>query len=145
MFNVYTFEKKIKENEDSKNEEDKHKRVMSTHRKIRDVLSDNYQKRVASFIREMVDSPVQQNDDYTMRLTLNTSKASHTNKSQFTSLNAAGGELSVLKRSAKNRYGNKREKSLSMSTQEPTKDFRYASFRTEKERIEATIRTNQQF
>jgi len=51
----------------------------------------------------------------------------------------------VLKRSAKNRYGNKREKSLSMSTQEPTKDFRYASFRTEKERIEATIRTNQQF
>mgnify|MGYP000513021346 CR=1 FL=1 len=145
MFNVYTFEKKIKQDEDSKVEEDKHKRVMSTHRKMRDVLSENYQKRVASFIREMVDSPVQQSDDYTMRLTLNTSKASEANKSQFTSFNAEGKQLSVLKRNSKNRYCHNQAKSLSMSTQEPTKDFRYASFRTEKERIEATIQANQQF
>ena len=36
--------------------------------------------RVAMFIRDMVDSPVRHNDEYSMRLTLNTSKASDSHK-----------------------------------------------------------------
>ena len=66
--------------EKSKLKEDKDKRVMSTHRRMRDILAENYQKRVAMFIREMVDSPVKHNDEYSMRLTLNTSKASDASK-----------------------------------------------------------------
>lgn len=152
MFNVFAFERKVKENETARHNRDKHKRVMSVHRKMRDVLAENYQKRVASFIREMVDSPVRQNDDYTLRLTINTSKASDASYKHFTSLMADNKSLMDMKSADRTgkmspnyRYGHSTSKSISSSFQQPTRDFRYASFRTEKERIEATIRANQEF
>lgn len=152
MFNVFAFERKVKEDETARQDRDRHRRVMSVHKKMRDVLAENYQKRVASFIREMVDSPVRQNDDYTLRLTINTTKASDAKFKHFTSLVADNKQLTDLKSTERTgklspnyRYGHSTSKSISSSFQQPTRDFRYASFRTEKERIEATIRANQEF
>jgi hypothetical protein len=145
MFNVYAFEKKVREDDSVREQEEKNKRVMSTHRKMRDLLAENYQKRVAMFIREMADTPVAHNDDYSMRLTLNTSNISENAKNHFTSLTSQKFKYGQPKLTPKSWYTHNFSKSLSTSHQEPHRDFRYASFRTEKERIEATIRANQQF
>lgn len=127
---------------------------MSTHRKMRDIQADNYQKRVAMFIREMVDSPVAFNDDYTMRMTLNTSKASEGAATHFTSIANEGRSVAgtsdannLSKMIHNNRYGHKTSKSTNNNTMNeiPIKDFRFASYRTEKERIQATIKSNQEF
>jgi hypothetical protein len=154
MFNIYSFEKKIKQEDDVKETEQKEKRIMSTHRKTRDVLAENYQKRVASFIREMVDSPVANNDEYSIRTTLLSSKNRNKFKSmEFSSIDNDDKELSqtmktagTTKNSHNRRYKNdKSNKSTNSSFQQPTPDFRYASFRTEKERIANNIKINQQF
>ena len=86
MFNVYSFERKVNEDERIKEKEEKDRKVQSTHRRMRDILSENYQKRVALFIREMVDSPVRYNDDYSMRFNLSTTKAYDRRNKHFTSL-----------------------------------------------------------
>ena len=86
MFNVYSFERRVMEDEKTKVKEEKERRVKSTHRRMRDVMSENYQKRIALFIREMVDSPVKHNDEYSMRLNLNTTKSSEQRNRHFTSL-----------------------------------------------------------
>lgn len=126
---------------------------MSTHRKMRDIQADNYQKRVAMFIREMVDSPVAFNDDYTMRMTLNTSKASEGGATHFTSIANEGRSVAgtsdantLSKMTYNNRYGHKTSKSTNNTMNEiPIKDFRFSSYRTEEERIKATIKANQEF
>lgn len=82
MFNIYSFERKLREEETLRETDEKDKRIMVSHRKVRDILAENYQKRVAMFIRDMVDSPVTQNDDYTMRTTLLSTK----NRNKFKSM-----------------------------------------------------------
>jgi hypothetical protein len=154
MFNIYSFEKKVKYEEEGKIKEAKNQRIMSTHRKQRDSQAENYQKRVAMFIREMVDKPVLNNDDYTQRTTLNTSKNSGTTYSHFTSFNndgkSNGGTSKSNTLSSKaynNRYGHKSANSTARNTMDevPTRDFRFSSYRTEKERIQENIIANQQF
>jgi hypothetical protein len=152
MFNIYSFEKKVKYEEEGKIKEAKNQRIMSTHRKQRDTQAENYQKRVAMFIREMVDKPVLNNDDYTQRTTLNMSKNSGTGYSHFTSLNNEGNSNSgtsktLSSKAYNNRYGHKSTKSTARNTMDevPIRDFRFSSYRTEEERIRATIRANQGF
>jgi len=154
MFNIYSFEKKIKEDEKVKEEGEKTKRIMSTHRKLRDVMAENYQKRVTLFIREMVDSPVMHNDEYTIRTSLNSSiQGKKLNSFEFGSL--AGENKSIIsndytsklsRRTHSSRYkSHKGSKSTSTTFIQPTPDFRFASYRTEKERIDTNIKINQQF
>lgn len=112
------------------------------------------------FIRDMVDSPVQQNDEYTLRLMRediyipgeDTKPITCKNARHFTSLTNEAHNISNIsttdrlsKITHNTRYGHKTTKSMIDSCEGPIRGFRFASYRTEKERIQATINANQQF
>ena len=132
MFNVYSFERKVLEDEQNKEQEDKNRKVRSTHRKMRDMMAENYQKRVALFIREMVDSPVRHNDEYSIRLKLNTSKVSDNRNRHFMSLTNENKSIindqelnKNTKRSHNSRYqGHRTTKSINNESQKPLNYFR---------------------
>ena len=154
MFNIYSFERKVQEEDKTRQDIEKDKKVMSSHRKMRDIMAENYQRRVAMFIREMVDSPVEHTDEYTMRTTILSAK----NRNKFKSMefSSIGNDdqstknttktMTSTKRTHNQRYRDKSVKNTTFSSfQQPTPDFRFASYRTEKERIENNIKYNQQF
>lgn len=154
MFNVYAFDKRSNLADSVRSQKEKQKKNMVVHRRIRDLMAENYQRRVKNFIRDMAEGPVKQNDEYTNRLTFcrgsNYERDSSCNASKLSQTYYNGSEAATKydnngKMRSHSTKIHKTSKSTSDGWDVPLRDFRYTNFRTEKERIAANIKSNQQF